>query len=189
VIPVRSSHHLKLSDEASTEALAGRVAAQLVKEVRPSAPGVVFFLSGSLGAGKTTWVRGLLRALGHQGRVRSPSFTIMEPYTLDSIQIYHFDFYRFTASEEWREAGFDELIGAPGSVSLIEWPEMAKQSLAPPDVWMKLAIQSEDANKGERASEVVSATDNDEAPSLPRVLDIQTLSPVGENLIACVLNQ
>ncbi len=167
---MRSSHHLNLSDEAATQALAEGVAAQMRLAFNAHTPGLVIFLSGALGTGKTTWVRGLLRALGHQGRVRSPSFTIMEPYTLGGMQIYHFDFYRFTAADEWREAGFDELIGAQGSVSLIEWPEMAEQSLPQPDLWIQLAV----------------AASAESGPSA-RTFDIHTFSAVGANLAESVL--
>jgi tRNA threonylcarbamoyladenosine biosynthesis protein TsaE len=178
VIPALSSHHLKLSDEAATQALAERLAAQVQRSCQAGSPGIVIFLSGALGTGKTTWVRALLRALGHPGRVRSPSFTIMEPYTLGGIQIYHFDFYRFTASEEWREAGFDELIGALGSLSLIEWPEMAEQSLPQPDLWIRLAVANsgEDGNGGEDGSSA-------------RTFEMQSFSAVGANLVECVLKQ
>ncbi len=96
----------------------------------------------------------------------------MEPYALNGIQIYHFDFYRFTASEEWRDAGFDELIGVRGSVSLIEWPEMAEQSLPQPDLWIRLAMQNS-------AQEASSA----------RTLEMDVFSPVGANLAESVLKQ
>jgi tRNA threonylcarbamoyladenosine biosynthesis protein TsaE len=184
VIPALSSHHLNLSDEAATRAFAESLATQLKLDVSVLGSGLVIFLSGSLGAGKTTWVRGLLNALGHQGRVRSPSFTIMEPYTLGTLQIYHFDFYRFTASEEWREAGFDELIDAPGSLSLVEWPEMAEQSLAPPDWWMRLGILGSDA-----ATEAQTQAQTEIDSSASRTLDIQCFSAVGANLATRVLNQ
>ncbi len=170
MIPALSSHHLKLSDEAATQALAESVASQVKHGFLVGSPGLVIFLSGPLGAGKTTWVRGLLYALGHHGRVRSPSFTIMEPYTLGGIQIYHFDFYRFTASEEWREAGFDELIGAQGSVCLIEWPEMAEQSLPQPDIWIRLGMP-----------------DSDEDESNARTFELRACSAVGATLAERVL--
>jgi tRNA threonylcarbamoyladenosine biosynthesis protein TsaE len=170
VIQALSSHHLKLSDEAATQALAEGVALHITESVSTSTPGLVIFLSGPLGTGKTTWVRSLLRAMGHTGRVRSPSFTIMEPYTLGSLQIFHFDFYRFKASEEWREAGFDELIGSNASVSIVEWPEMAEQSLSPPDLWLRLAVR-----------------ENGEETSDERTLEIQCLSLVGVNLMTRVL--
>lgn len=170
MIPASSSHHLNLSDEAATQALAEGLASQLRRHFNPHSPGLVIFLSGALGTGKTTWVRGLLRALGHPGRVRSPSFTIMEPYSLGGMQIYHFDFYRFTAAEEWREAGFDEFIGAQGSVSLIEWPEMAEQTLPPPDLWIQLAV-----------------ADSDDSGPSARTFDVHSFSAVGANLVKSVL--
>ena len=104
-----------LADEAATAALARRLADSL-------APGMVIWLSGALGVGKTTLVRSLLAALGHTGRVASPTFTLLEPYELSSFPVYHFDFYRFSAANEWRDAGFDEYFAGNG-VCLVEWPE------------------------------------------------------------------
>lgn len=134
-----SSLHLNLPDETATAALASRLArAMQVTGTGEGGRGGVIHLSGPLGAGKTHFTRALLRALGHTGRVRSPSFTLMEPYELDGLDVHHFDFYRFTGREEWREAGFDEMIAAPGTLSLIEWPEMAAQSLQTPDLTLQL---------------------------------------------------
>jgi tRNA threonylcarbamoyladenosine biosynthesis protein TsaE len=107
----------------------------------------------------------------------------MEPYTLGALQIYHFDFYRFTASEEWREAGFDELIGANASLSLVEWPEMAEQSLAPPDLWMRLNVLASSAQSADEDHV------NEDDPSSSRVLEVQAFSDVGQNLIERVLKQ
>ena len=189
---VQPSPHLKLSDEAATQAFAGRVARSLPPV---GAQGLVIFLSGTLGAGKTSWVRAFLRALGHQGRVRSPSFTIMEPYILQHgaapIHVYHFDFYRFNGSEEWREAGFDELIGAANSISLIEWPEMAAQSLGTPDLTLKLAIEalpSDEASEDEASEDEASEDDpTGHAPTPARLLTMDAHSPVGETLLRHVL--
>ena len=110
-----------LADEAATAALARRLADSL-------APGMVIWLSGALGVGKTTLVRSLLAALGHAGRVASPTFTLLEPYELSRFPVYHFDFYRFSAANEWRDAGFDEYFAGTG-VCLVEWPESVSTSL------------------------------------------------------------
>lgn len=128
-----------LADEAATAALARRLADSL-------APGMVIWLSGALGVGKTTLVRSLLAALGHTGRVASPTFTLLEPYELSSFPVYHFDFYRFSAANEWRDAGFDEYFAGNG-VCLVEWPELAGTDLPRPDLQVSLdfAADSQDA--------------------------------------------
>jgi tRNA threonylcarbamoyladenosine biosynthesis protein TsaE len=120
------SRSLHLPDEAATTEFAARLAPHL-------RPGMQIWLRGGLGAGKTTLVRGLLAALGHAGRVRSPTFTLHEPYAIAGLTLHHFDLYRFSDPREWWEAGFDELV-APPSISLIEWPEQAAGALAPPDL-------------------------------------------------------
>jgi tRNA threonylcarbamoyladenosine biosynthesis protein TsaE len=128
-----------LADEAASAALARRLADSL-------APGMVIWLSGALGVGKTTLVRSLLAALGHTGRVASPTFTLLEPYELSRFPVYHFDFYRFSAANEWRDAGFDEYFSGTG-VCLVEWPELAGPDLPRPDLHVRLdfAPESQDA--------------------------------------------
>jgi len=123
----------QLPDEAATAALADRLAGAL-------APGMVVWLSGGLGAGKTTLVRGLLRSLGYNGRVRSPTFTLLEPYNLPRFSVYHFDFYRLSSDNEWRDAGFGDYLGGSG-VCLVEWPERAGAGLPPPDLALTLAFR------------------------------------------------
>lgn len=136
--PVIPEIELMLRDLAATSALAAAIA----PHVRP---GFVVYLSGDLGTGKTAFTRALLRALGHDGRVRSPTFTLAEPYNLSNFELYHFDFYRFGSSDEWRDLGFDELIG--GDVAaVVEWPELAGQGLPAPDLWIRL--RTPDAGAG-----------------------------------------
>lgn len=126
---------LSLPDEAATrrlgEALADGVAA-----------GRVLFVSGELGAGKTTLVRGLLSGLGYRGRVKSPSYTLVELYTVSSLNLYHFDFYRFKDRSEWLSSGFQEYFG-PDSVCVVEWPERAGGLLPEPDLRVTLAHAGE----------------------------------------------
>ncbi|MBY0575153.1 MAG: tRNA (adenosine(37)-N6)-threonylcarbamoyltransferase complex ATPase subunit type 1 TsaE [Gallionellaceae bacterium] len=111
------------ADENTTLALAQRLATLLK-------PGIVIYLRGDLGAGKTTFVRGVLNALGHTGRVKSPTYTLVESYHAGGLNLLHFDLYRMHDAEEWESAGFrDEFDGR--NVFLIEWPEKA-QELAPP---------------------------------------------------------
>ncbi|HJV10891.1 MAG TPA: tRNA (adenosine(37)-N6)-threonylcarbamoyltransferase complex ATPase subunit type 1 TsaE [Burkholderiales bacterium] len=100
-------------------------------------PGQVLFISGDLGAGKTTLVRGLLRRLGHPGRAKSPTYTLVEPYSFPSLDLYHFDFYRFKDRSEWLSSGFREHFNAQ-SLCVVEWPERAGDLLGPPDVHIRL---------------------------------------------------
>jgi tRNA threonylcarbamoyladenosine biosynthesis protein TsaE len=102
-------------------------------------PGMVIYLSGDLGAGKTTLVRGALRALGVTERVKSPTFTLLEVYTISSLYLHHFDFYRFNRSEEWVDAGFREYFNSE-SVCLVEWPEKAGGQLPAPDVRIEMDV-------------------------------------------------
>lgn len=106
-----------LPAESATLALGAELAGGLV-------PGMVIHLRGDLGAGKTTLVRGMLRGLGYEGRVKSPTFTLLEPYKFSRLYLYHFDFYRFLDPRELEESGFREYFN-PESVCLVEWPEKA----------------------------------------------------------------
>jgi tRNA threonylcarbamoyladenosine biosynthesis protein TsaE len=102
-------------------------------------PGLAVYLSGELGAGKTTLARGILRGLGHTGKVKSPSFALVEPYTLSRLYLYHFDFYRFSDPRELGDAGFREYFN-PDSVCLVEWPENAAGMLPPADLRISLKV-------------------------------------------------
>lgn len=150
--PSNQEVELLLSDEQATAALAAAIAPHL-------GPGFVFFLSGDLGAGKTTFARALLRVLGYPGRVRSPTFTLVETYTLSKFDLYHFDFYRFSSSDEWRDAGFDEHVGGKAA-AIIEWPEMAGASLPAPDLRLQLApAQACDPANGPRIAVLSAGTE------------------------------
>ena len=115
-----------LADENATLALGAALA-------RGLEPGLVVGLRGELGAGKTTVVRGALRALGYQGRVKSPSYTLVELYEVSRLDLHHFDFYRFQDPREWIDAGFRETFNGR-NVCLVEWPEKAAGLLPPADV-------------------------------------------------------
>jgi tRNA threonylcarbamoyladenosine biosynthesis protein TsaE len=121
-----------LPDETATLAL-GAALAPLI------APGLVVTLSGELGAGKTTLARGLLRALGHAGSVKSPTYALVEVYEVLRLNLYHFDFYRFQDPREWIEAGFRDVFNGQ-NVCLIEWPERASGMLPPADLEISLAV-------------------------------------------------
>ena len=117
---------MHLPDEAATSAFGARLA-------RILRPGLSLHLRGDLGSGKTTLVRGLLRGLGFAGRVKSPTYTLVELYTVSRLNLYHFDFYRFREPKEWRDAGLDEHFNDL-SVCLVEWPEKAAGQLPPADI-------------------------------------------------------
>ena len=89
------------------------------------------------GVGSLVGLATLLAALGHHGRVKSPTFTLVEPYNLPKFDLYHFDFYRFSSSDEWREAGLDEYFSGL-AVTLVEWPEMGGPGLPAPDLRIRL---------------------------------------------------
>ncbi len=120
----------ELPDEASTQRLGEALAPALQ-------PGTVVFLEGDLGAGKTTLSRALIRALGHAGPVKSPTYSLVEVYVISSLYLYHFDFYRFESPEEFLDAGFDEYFN-DASVCLVEWPERAQGCLPPADLRLRL---------------------------------------------------
>ena len=125
--------------EDDTAAWAQRLAAQ------PALANAFITLHGDLGAGKTTLVRHLLRALGVQGRIKSPTYAVVEPHETAQLAIWHFDFYRFDDPREWEDAGFRDILVSPG-LKLAEWPEMAAALTPPAD----LAIHIEAMDETER---------------------------------------
>lgn len=124
-----------LHTEKDTEAL-GRVLAATLQ------PGLQIWLQGNLGMGKTTLTRGVLRALGHEGKVKSPTYTLIEPYVVSRLDLYHFDFYRFNSPEEYLDAGLDEYFAGQG-VCLVEWPDKAVPYLPSADVEISLSPADE----------------------------------------------
>ena len=121
-----------LPDAASTESVGRALAPTL-------GGGMVVTLTGDLGAGKTTLVRGVLRALDIKGPVKSPTYTLVEPYAISSLYFYHFDFYRLGGPEEWDAAGFREYF-RNDAIALIEWPEKAGAALPAADLAIALDI-------------------------------------------------
>jgi len=124
-----------LPDEAATLALGARLSSLLK-------PGRVLYLRGGLGAGKTTLVRGLLRALGYEGRVKSPTYTLVESYELSRFVLQHYDLYRMMDPREWLDAGFRDDCNA-GTLCVVEWPEKAQGLLPKPDMEIRLEVAGE----------------------------------------------
>jgi tRNA threonylcarbamoyladenosine biosynthesis protein TsaE len=133
-----------LADSAQTEKLGLHLAA-LIRQARSNHQAEHFrlYLQGDLGAGKTTVARALLQGLGVTGRIKSPTFALLEPYEVNGMVISHFDFYRMTDPQEWADAGFAELFVASNLV-IAEWPEQARELLPPADLELHLGV-SDDA--------------------------------------------
>jgi tRNA threonylcarbamoyladenosine biosynthesis protein TsaE len=129
----------ELKDEAGTLALGAALS-------RALAPGLTIYLHGDLGAGKTALTRALLHAAGHPGHVKSPTYTLAEPYTVQlagqPVEVVHFDLYRMASEDEFLEAGFREYFNHR-TVCIVEWPEKAGSVLPPPDINVFLTVLGE----------------------------------------------
>jgi len=149
-------------DETACAALAAQLAAHLRPVLQTGGSGYIE-LHGTLGAGKTTFTRHLLRALGVQGRVKSPSYAVVEPHELPDMLIHHFDFYRFNDPQEWEDAGFRDLFAAPG-LKLAEWPDKAAGLLPTADLQIHIQTPSS-------------------ADSEQRMVSIQAFSAAGQSAL------
>jgi len=126
----------QLSNEAATDALGRCLARQLT-------PGMVIYLHGDLGAGKTALTRAMLHAAGVHGHVKSPTYTLAEPYEIQldgtSVTVMHFDLYRMTSADEFLEAGFRDVFNQ-STICIVEWPENGQQVLPVPDLDIRLTV-------------------------------------------------
>ncbi|MDO5057459.1 MAG: tRNA (adenosine(37)-N6)-threonylcarbamoyltransferase complex ATPase subunit type 1 TsaE [Lautropia sp.] len=130
--------HHPLPDERQTERWGQKLAAALpLASLEKQA--FVITLRGDLGAGKTTLTRAVLRALGVSGRIKSPTYPLVESYNLQKFPVYHFDLYRFSSPDQWFDAGFDDIFAGPG-LMLVEWPEQARGALPPADLDIRLLL-------------------------------------------------
>ena len=128
-------------DEIATQAFAQALAG------RPAAAEALIELQGDLGAGKTTFARHLLAALGVHGRIKSPTYAVVEPYTLENgLNIWHFDFYRFNNPREWEEAGFRDIFASAG-LKLVEWPGKAGEYLPQADLVLAIEVLADETRQ------------------------------------------
>jgi tRNA threonylcarbamoyladenosine biosynthesis protein TsaE len=135
---ILESRHLSWPDEAACAAWAQGMA-------RHHSLGNAYIeLHGGLGAGKTTFTRHLLRALGVQGRIKSPTYAVVETYNAQVMPVAHFDFYRFEDPREWADAGFRDLFAAPG-LKIAEWPEKAAAVLPLADLSLTIEIGADES--------------------------------------------
>lgn len=178
--PHPSSATLNWSHETDTQAFARRLAAL------PGVRHAFIELQGDLGAGKTTFVRHLLRELGVQGRIKSPTYAVVEPHEARQgeqvLRIWHFDFYRFNDPREWEEAGFRDLFASPG-LKLAEWPDKAHGMLPVPDLVLQLKVLGSDETPGEDSDNGDSSDNEAEAPAAARQVVLQAATPLGQALL------
>ena len=161
---------LMLEDLSATDTFGRSVADAVVIHLDAiRAAGFQINLSGDLGAGKTALVRAVLRALGVDGPVKSPTFALLEPYTVSSLDFYHFDFYRLKEPGEFGSAGFRELFG-PGRICVVEWPERAGPRLPTADISITLTV-----NGDGRLATISTASELGEACLSSAMEQIQTV--------------
>jgi len=140
-----------LIDELATIAM-GKQLANIVKTELKQ--GIIVFLNGDLGAGKTTLTRGFVQGMGHVGHVKSPTYTLVEPYDLADWQVYHFDLYRLSDPEELEYMGIRDYFNR-NSCSFIEWPEKGQGMLPAPDMIIDLAYHDEEREISLRAETIL----------------------------------
>ena len=150
--PIVETATLRWPDEATCARAARALGSTGVRDA-------VIHLEGDLGAGKTTFTRHLLQALGVKGRIKSPTYAVMEAYDV-GWPVSHFDFYRFTDPREWEDAGVRDVFAAPG-LKVCEWPERARGLMPEPDLWLHLQID----------------------PDETRCVQARAMSPIGQRML------
>jgi len=140
--PILGSRHCVWSDETECAAFAANLAGN------PALSDAFIALEGPLGAGKTTFTRHLLRALGVPGRIKSPTYSLLEPYQVDGRAISHLDFYRFDDPREWIDAGLRDVFAAPG-LKIAEWPDKAAAVLPIPDLQIRIEPRLDETRRVE----------------------------------------
>jgi len=138
-LPVLSSKQFSLVDESATIAMGNQLANHVKNQLKK---GIVAYLNGDLGAGKTTLTRGFVQGMGHRGNVKSPTYTIVEPYDLAGWKVYHFDLYRLADPEELEFIGIRDYF-KDNCCSFIEWPEKGMGLLANADISINMVYDDE----------------------------------------------
>jgi len=144
---------MKLVGESATLEFAAKVA-ELCQ------PPLIIYLRGDLGCGKTTFARGFIKRLGHSGKVKSPTFTLVETYDLNQSRLYHFDLYRLNDPAELEYIGIRDLAGEPDVICLIEWPEKGGIALPAADLVINLAYLAQDEDQDQGKSRNVDCRAN-----------------------------
>ena len=174
---ILGTRELSWPDEAGCAACAARLARC------PALRDAFVALEGPLGAGKTTFVRHLLRSLGVSGRIKSPTYAVLEPHEVAGLSISHLDFYRFADPREWEDAGLRDVFAQPG-LKLAEWPDRARGRLPTPD--LRLHLEPADGAPAQTQAppeaQPPDARDCD-APQAPRRVRAEALTPRGLALL------
>ncbi len=136
---ILTNKNYHLADESATIAMGNKLADIVKKSLKQ---GIVVYLYGDLGAGKTTLTRGFVQGMGHNGHVKSPTYTLVEPYELNEWQVYHFDLYRLSDPEELEYMGIRDYF-ADNCCCFIEWPEKGHGMIKAPDLQINLAYSDE----------------------------------------------
>ncbi len=134
------SQQLFLPDESAVLKLGEKLGPYLKDHALRKSEALMVYLDGDLGAGKTTLTRGILAGLGYPGIVKSPTFTIVEPYSIDNLEIFHFDLYRLTEPEELLFLGGRDYYSQQ-ALCLVEWPDLGRGVLPEPDLTVKLSYE------------------------------------------------
>jgi tRNA threonylcarbamoyladenosine biosynthesis protein TsaE len=146
-----------LSDDITTVTMGNRIAAIIEQ-------GAVIYLHGDLGAGKTTFTRGIVQGFGHTGKVKSPTYTLVEPYELERANVYHFDLYRLGDPEELEYMGIRDYFSAQ-AICVVEWPEKGGEFIPVPDLNITLSYVGDERNivinsASERGSVIIEKLNN-----------------------------
>jgi tRNA threonylcarbamoyladenosine biosynthesis protein TsaE len=176
----------KLESEVATAQLAQRIASALV-DTSLQDQGICIYLEGDLGAGKTTFSRYLLQAMGHSGSVKSPTYTLVEPYQIGPRQVFHFDLYRLGDPLELEYMGIRDYF-VENNLCLIEWPNKGEGCLPPADVHIKLGLLLQNELTHDEVNSDSSSADAEQTPMQyeQRIMECAALSDIGKHILTKV---